>query len=267
MLDQYKRIWGGIKKYLFKDTRYFFLYLFRYFQGGYRHTCIFYDKQELSNLLKNGKSLIRLGDGEIGLVHFLKIHYQEYSDSIRNDFKNIISDYSNKSPYILAIPLFVNYSNQELRALGKGKLACWLPLKVTYELLFNKKATYADAHLFYRDYKFSELIVPLLNDKKIVLVTHARNKERCLNSAFGKRIAACVCSPEANAYEERERIMAEIIQAIGQITINKNECIVLMAAGLSKTIISDLAKQGYQVLDIGKGLEGYCENVSLEHQI
>jgi len=40
-----------------------------------------------------------------------------------------------------------------------------------------------------------------------------------------------------------------------------------MSAGLSKTIIYDMAGQGYQVLDIGIGLESYYTGINLENRI
>ncbi len=152
------RILKAIKKYLFKDTKYFFLYILRYFQPRYKHNCNFYSTDELIENIKNGKSLIRIGDGEIGLLHYLPIHYQKWSRDIRNDFLKIIKNYNENSPYLLGIPLFVNYSNTELRKIKK--LNCWIPLKVTYESIFNKYCKYVDAHVFYKN---------LFNEKKYLI--------------------------------------------------------------------------------------------------
>ncbi len=79
-----------INRYLFKDTGYFFLSLYRYLTPGFRNNATFYTDQELADLIKSGKSILRIGDGEIGLIHFCNAAYQVYSDAIRDDFIKII---------------------------------------------------------------------------------------------------------------------------------------------------------------------------------
>ena len=260
-----KRIFNAIKKYLFKDTKYFFLYVFRYFQNNYKNNCQFYTKEELVKLIESGKSIIRIGDGEIGLLHFLPIGYQEYSDSIRDDFLKIIKEYNDSSSYILMIPLFVNYTNEELKK--ENRFRCWMPLKITYELIFNKKACYFDQHIFYKDNQFKNLILPHILDKKIVVITNKENKEEIIKSGLLKNVFAWVICSNENTYEEKDKLKNEIIELINRSGFSKNNFVILMSAGLAKTIIFDLSKDGYQLFDIGKGLEGYYKNISLESLI
>ena len=47
----------------------------------------------------------------------------------------------------------------------------------------------------------------------------------------------------------------------------KTDFVILFSAGLAKTIIYDLCNEGYQVLDIGRGLESYYKGVSIEYRI
>lgn len=260
-----KKIVNAIKKYLLKDTRYFFLYIFRYFQSKYIHTCTFYTEENFLQELERGRSIIRLGDGEIGLLHFLKIHYQSYSDTIREDFLKIIRSYSDSSPYIIMIPLFVNYSNRDLKE--QGIFRCWMPLKLSYEMFFNKKATYFDQHIFYRDGKYSKLILPYLKKKKVLVVTNQNNKNMLQATEFNDIVYDYILSPAENAYEERLTIKEEILNKINTTEYSKEDFVIIMAAGLSKTIIHDLSFEGYQLLDIGKGFESYYKNESIENQI
>ena len=111
-----------------------------------------------------------MGDGEVDLIHFLKIGYQDYSNSIRNDLIKIIKNYRYNSKYILMIPIFVNYTNAELKK--ANRFSCFLPLKITFGMIFNKKAKYFDAHAFYRDNGFKDLILPCLQAKKTIVVTN-----------------------------------------------------------------------------------------------
>lgn len=260
-----KKTYEAIKKYLFKDTRYFFLYLFRYVQDTYQHSCKFYSEKEFLALLLARKSIIRLGDGEIGLLHYLPIHYQKHSNEIRNDFLKIVRSYSDDSPYLVMIPLFVNYTNTALRAIGK--ITCWMPLKLSYEMFFNKNATYFDQHIFYRDGKYEELVLPYLKNKRIVIVTNDNNKKFLQSTELNQYIYDYIHSPAENAYESKEEIKRDIVKTIEESSYPKEDFVIIMAAGLSKTIIYDLSFKGYQLLDIGKGLESYYKGESIQYQI
>ncbi len=263
------RLFNAIKKYLFKDTKYFFYYCFRYFQNNYKNNCSFYNELEIIKLLEGGGSIIRIGDGEIGLIHYLSISYQSYSDEIRQDFIKIIKSYNNKSNYILGIPIFVNYTSKELKKNNglHNYFRCWTPLKVTYELIFNKKVKYLDAHIFYRDGGFEKTILPYIISKKIILVTNKNNKDAILKTDFSKHIFSYIICPDKDAYGYREQIKKEIDRIIKDSDVKKTELVIIMSAGLSKTIIYDMSMNGYQVLDIGRGLEGYYKKESLAHLI
>ena len=256
---------NALRKYLFKDTKYFFAYLFRFYQNNYNHHCSFYNDEEFISLINNGKSFIRIGDGEIGLLHFLGIHYQKYSNEIREDFLSIINTYSENSDYILLIPLFVNYTNKQLKALHKFK--CWMPLKITYELIFNKKCQYMDSHIFYKDRKFEKIILPYIISKKVILVTNEENKIGILKTKFSQIIYKFVESPPNSAYEHRGEIEKNIKNIIFSSGYSKKDFVIIMCAGLAKTIIYEMSRDGYQIFDIGKGLEGYYKKESLEYLI
>jgi hypothetical protein len=260
-------ICNAIKKYLFRDTKYFFLRSLRQFQDNYRNHCQFYSEQELMELIKKGKSIIRIGDGEIGLLHFLPIHYQKYSNEIRNDFLKIIKNTNENSSYILMIPLFVNYTNKELQSLGYNKVRVWLPLKVSYEMIFNKKVKCFDAHIFYKDSGFKNLIFLYAKTRKIIIVTNQRNTDMIKQSELARDVFGYIVCRTENTYETRIDIQSEITTLINNSGIPKENFVILLSAGLAKTIIYDMSLQGYQLLDIGKGLESYCTGISLEHEI
>lgn len=263
-----KNIYKIIFNYFIKDTKYFFLYLFRYFQKFYKNNCLFFDKLELIKLLEDGKSIIRIGDGEIGLIHYLDIGYQPYSDSIRRDFIKIIKNYNDKSNYILGIPVFVNYTNKELKE-TKGLhnyFKCWMPLKITYELIFNKKAKYIDAHVFYRNSGFKNLLESFLKNKKIVLVTNKKNIEEISELSLPFVISDYVPCVDTKSYDFKDEIKNKIINSVNSLGDCKN-VVVLMSAGLAKTVIFDLANKGFQIIDVGKGLEGYYQDISLDNLI
>jgi len=261
-----RKIYKAIQKYLFKDTRYFLLYLYRYFQNNYHNNCKFYSKEEFLNLIKSGKSILRIGDGEIGILHYLPIGgYQRCSDSIRNDFLKIVKNYNENSKYILMIPLYVNQTNTELKK--AGRFQGYMPLKLTYEMIFNKNVKYFDQHAFYRDDGFKELIIPYIKSKKVIIVTNKQNIEKIKNSKFSDKSYQYIECPSENAYESRLEIQKNIVDLINKSGLSKSDFIVLMGAGLSKPIIYDMCEQEYQLLDIGKGLESYFFEISVQNII
>lgn len=260
------RIINAIKKYLLKDPLYFFLYTIRNLQRGYGKHCEFYTEKEIGELIKERKSIIRLGDGEMSNIHFLSITPQTYSNELRNEYIQLIKHYTNDSSYVIGIPIYVNYTNAELDKLGKGKKRLWMPLKVTFETLFNPKTKYIDAHVFYRDNRFNTLILPYIKTKKVILVTNESNIVLTKKSPFAEYVSYYVACPSINAFESRKKLKIAVEEIISTSGLNKNDFVVLLSAGSAKPIIYEMANSGYQILDIGTGYEGFTLNKSLENR-
>ena len=146
-------------------------------------------------------------------------------------------------------------------------MQCWLPLKISFEQIFNKKATYLDQHLFYRDERFKNLVFPYIQHKHIIVVTEEKNKKRINDSELSKSLYAFVNSPSTNAYEARDKIRDEITSIITTSPYKKEDFVILMIAGLAKTIIAELSSQGYQLIDWGLGNETIGKNISIEYLI
>jgi len=265
-MEKLIRSYNAIKRYLFKDTKYLFLYIYRYFQNNYHNNCKFYTDEEFTNLIKAGKPILRLGDGEMSLIHFLPTpdnSPQVYSDSIRNDFLKIIKNYTNDSKYILGVTPHVNYTNTQLKNMGRWEVC--RQMKITYELIFNKGAKYFDSFAFYRDGGFEKFLSQYIKTKRVIIVTNEENKKNIMDSDLSDDTYLYITCKDKNTYEDRLKIQNEIINLIDKSGLPKNNFVVLMSAGLSKTIIYDMSDQGYQLLDIGRGLENYYSKISIEH--
>jgi hypothetical protein len=260
----FKIIVSFFVKYFFKDTKYFFYYVFRFFDKSYTNKTLFLNEENFIENLKKGKSFIRIGDGEIGMVHFRDIHYEPYNPSLRKYLLNIIKSYNQSSKYIILIPVFVNYSNLELKRINK--LFVWLPLKITYEILFNKKMFYFDAHIFYKDNSYKRIIEPLLKNKKTIIITNQKNIEKIKNS--GKDFDHYVVCPDEKAFAETENLKKEVREIYSKNNYEKKDVTCLVSAGLSsKSIIFDLCKEDFQMFDLGKGVEQIFSEESLEYLI
>lgn len=267
---------GFLKKYLINYTRYCLLYLYRLLIQEKKLNCQFYKTSEVIKLIDQGKSILRIGDGEIGLLRGRSILYQVYSPEIKHEFLKLIKNYNFNSDYILAIPIFINYTNKELDALpnpneDKSKKLCWLPLKISYEMIFNKNIKYIDAHLFYRFAENQKVVSHVLSlDKTFVFISDEKSIEELkkikndLN--ISQKIKFFITTPNQNSFEERQRIIQEIKDISQKNNLNRDNSLIIFKGGLVKSIIAELSKD-YQIIDVGYSFTSYLRKEGLDYLI
>lgn len=259
------RIINFIKRYLLKHPLYVISYVSTYFLKGFAFNEHFYTKEEIKNFVLNGKSIIRLGDGEINLLLDLKNHYHKFSPKLKNMIREIISGYSFESSYVLSIPRFINFRNEELQKIGK--LNVWMPLKTMFFLVFPKKISYMDAHNFYYDNYFEDVISPIIKNKKIILITKKETIEKQKNSNYIPwENISYIETPEANAIDFYEDIKLSLNKEL--LNYKKGEVVLLVAMGpVGKYLIFEYGNIGYQGIDIGVAIENIFTGESIQHLI
>ena len=256
-----------IYRYITHDPLFVFQYALAYFQKGYTNDAKFYSDQELASCLQSGKSVIRIGDGEIGLLHGRDISYQKADKGLVEYLRKSIAEYTSESPYILAIPVFVNQTNTEL--IKKNVLRCWLPLKIEYRRSFKKEVAYADAHFFYYKNKFETYLEEYLENKKLIINTTQENINR-QKSAIEKQFTVLgwveAKSPEPfDLFNETQKQIDEIVKRYdGDM---KDVALVLSSGPMSKALAYIYAKKGIQAFDIGKGFEHIYNSNNFESNI
>jgi len=259
------RIINFLKRYLLKHPIYVITYASAYFLKGFAFKEHFYTREEIKSLVLNGKSIIRLGDGEINLLLDLKNHYHKFSPKLKNMMREIISDYSSDSSYILSIPKFINYRNEELKKIGK--LNVWMPLKTMFLLIFPKKVSYMDAHNFYYDNYFEEVIAPIIKDKKVILITKKETIEKEKNSSrVPWEYVSFIETPEENAIDFYDDIKKSLDKEL--LNYKKEEVLLLVAMGpVGKYLIFEYGDIGYQGIDIGFAIEKIFTGESVQYLI
>lgn len=216
--------------------------------------------QGLANKIKDGKSFIRFGDGEVHILNGGKIHYQTYDKRLSDIFKESIQTYTNNSPYIIGLPYFINMTNAELRKIGQ--LRTWMPFKAMYTILFPKMEVYADAHFFYYDKFFEKYIEEYMFDKCIIVVT----KETTIASLKSNRkipftIDSHIIAPEFNSFAKYDYLLHEVKETVKNNSNANKKAVVLVAVGpASKALVYELSKEGIQAIDIGIGVEYMYQN-------
>lgn len=254
--------------YLFSDTSYLVRYIFRFYQDSYREHVQFLTDRETVAFVERGGSFLRMGDGEIGLIHGNPIHYQRFSPEIKKKLLQIIAQYNEGSSFRIGLPLFVNFTNYELRNLEKSNmLNCWLPLKVTFDMIFPRNVPYVDAHLFYRDGKFESLLLPYLRKKKLILVANEESLCWVKKSDIHNSVGVYITCPPADAFEMGEKLVESIRIAALSMVSPRADIVVLLQAGLAKLYVPEIAALHLQVIDAGKGFDGYVRGESLEWHI
>lgn len=262
-----KKIPPFLKRYLFVDPLFVFYYAWAYFQKTYATEVKFYSREDIKNLICAGKSFIRLGDGEIGMMHGSFIHYQKYEKDLDRGFKKIIYDYNNSSSYILAIPIFASYSNTELLKV-ENKLRCWLPLKIEFNRRFNKNMMYGDAHIFYYKNWFQENIAQYLKTKKIIVNTTQENidlQKKTLESEF--TILKWIPAQSPNPFDLYEETKKEVTNIIDTYDGNIKDLVILMSSGPMGKLLAHEFCHRVQCIDVGAGFEQLYNNINFEHRI
>ncbi len=232
------------------------VYIFTYFLPNFNQSVIFYKKKEVERLLKEGKSIIRLGDGEMYILISTAMEFHASNQILRKKLHNIVKRYSKNDPFVLALPSQITESNLELKK--RGIKDVWHASKVVYFISFPKRQKYADALMFYPRYDkktFSEVVLPFLEDRVLIFVTKGVTIEKIKESDVFHKRSAYVVTPEKQAFDSYDYIKGNIDLACSKFS-DKKEIVLLFALGpVGKVMAAEYSEQGYQCIDIGKGLD------------
>jgi Glycosyltransferase GT-D fold len=253
-----------IKKYLFIDPQFVFLYARAYFKDDDKIDVKTLSEGETVANITAGKSFIRLGDGEMALIKMIDIHFQKAEKALAKDLKEIVLEYKQESKYILAIPTrYINKTNKELKEIGLFR--CWLTLKAAYKIFFPKDIPCADAHAFYVSGFFEDNLTDFLKTKKILVITKKSDSESFKkNTADIYKDVKYIEGPSENAFEKLSDIKMKIDSILEQE--KREDIVILVAIGpASKVLAYEYSRLGIQVLDIGHGMEYLYTGKALDH--
>ena len=241
-----------IKRYAFKNSFYIFAYSLVFWRKRFNFKTYLLSEKELIREVKNGKSLIRFGDGEINLMLGLENHYQSFSPQLQKSMFDIVRGYTDCSPYIVSVPRFIHHTNSELRKMGK--LNVWLPLKV----MFGS---------FYYDGFFERTVGNAIAGKKVILITKKATIEiQKKNKSIPWKDLRFVVVPSEESLSSYDAIRANIDEVI--LSLDKKDIVLLFAMGpVGKKLIYEYSRQGMQAIDIGKVAEAMYTGESIEHLI
>ncbi len=243
-------------------------YLYYFWQNEFSVTASFFDEQELLAFIQEGKSLIRIGDGEIGLLNDKGItgtvFLQRPLSIFKRKFKEMVSTYHKESPYVLAIPKkYLSYHNKLLRE--EGKLRSWLPLKIMYILIFPKGMKYADSHIFYQPKFFEKNIVPIIKDRTVIFVINETKVEALKQKNFTRKIYF-VKTPPSDAGAKYIEIRKEIKEAL-LLYSDENPILLFSCGPIGKVLLYDFSLEGYQGIDVGEAANVLYEDTRIDYLV
>jgi hypothetical protein len=146
---------------------------------------------------------------------------QKFDPALRDFFYMLAKEYTPQSPYLLALPPYLNIENHLLETHDFHYL--WMPGKILFRLFFNRKATYTDAVFFYRKGAIENFLRAVSTDRHIIFVTNSTNIQKL---KFQEKdlvphaaTVSYVQTPDTSTFSVQNQILDSIRQVIGQRTI------------------------------------------------
>lgn len=205
-------------------------------------------------IVQMGKSMSRYGDGEMDIIRGKNLSFQSHNEVLQQRLREILkSDLEN---HIVCLPdIYGDYENRtdEFKTIFRTHLADGGREK-EYEF-FDMQKEYYDSFITrpYKDYEDKsdvkgrfDALKSIWQDKDVVIVEGDKSRLGVGNDLFaGVKSCIRILAPSRNAFSKYNELLEEVRK------VGKNK-LVLLALGPTATVMAyDLAKEGYQSLDIG----------------
>ena len=217
-------------------------------------------KETIEKIIKNKASICRFGDGEFRLLQGKDIDFQKYSQKLQNALKDVLQ--SDDDNIYIGINYHLFYPLFQMR----NKNAFWVKNYIKDNI--NKIKTMLDNKKIYYSAEFSSLYACLDNSYRHE--QHFNNLRKIWNKkdvvlVYGKGIfdnlkynifdnansVVNIEAPNINAFEEYDNIYNEVKKQ------EKNKLILLILGPTATVLAYNLAKDGYQAIDIGHSAKDY----------
>lgn len=209
-------------------------------------TKIFIDEDLINYIMKNKLSLIRFGDGEYRIMYSKKsIHYQDYSELLRNELLAIFKNYSVNSKYMICIPSF--FKNNCLWFIkNHSKYAmCFAKPRLVFRKKQNSKLEYGDSFIFGKNKE--EIYNKIWKNKNKIILIHNNEKwVNQFNKKYKKNAIFIKCS-KTNSYKQINNIEQRVLN----IRDVKDYLILISSGPMAKILAYRLSNKGIQAIDVG----------------
>lgn len=209
--------------------------------------------ETVDEIIKNRKSVIRFGDGEIIIIRGKNIGFQKSDEKLRNSLIEIASSKSDN--LLLCIP---DVFNSLLAYTPPAKLF-WeshlLSHRNVWLKYFSINNIYGNAFISrpYMDYKdkvsskiYFDKIKSIWFERDVILIEGRYTKNGINNDLLNgaKSVNRIIC-PEKNAFSCVDEVVNEAIKK------NNNNLFLVSLGPAAKSIVFELQKKDYWAIDIG----------------
>lgn len=214
----------------------------------------FYNSEEtVDYILKNNKSIIRMGDGEFAIMSGKSIAYQQHSLELQKSLQDIVYDFvknPDDCPYLLAMPgMFLTCSGYSLLK-NIDYIKAWPKARYEFKKKYDFPVMYGDAFLFAKGNE--NIYSKIWKSDNIESVIFVHNKIDYANKfqyIYEKEVTY-INVPDKNSFEMRDEILSNILDAVSEV--KKENTIILISAGpCSKYLVKHLSEKGILSIDTG----------------
>lgn len=224
--------------------------------------------EETIQVINEGASLCRFGDGEITLIKGIDIPFQVASKELTDRLTEVLS--SNYKNICIAIPKFIFSPKNGLdewtcnfwKDNGKSFRDVVLKYISLSNIYYSAEVTVASAA--YENFdkeKYFKSFRNIWQDKDVTIITGSTVFDKIEYNIFDNaKSVDYVFAPSVNAFESYSEILEKAK------LIDKNRIIISILGPTAKIITYDLAKLGYRALDLGhiaKFYDWYKKNKSI----
>ncbi|MBQ8290035.1 MAG: DUF1792 domain-containing protein [Clostridia bacterium] len=210
---------------------------------------------ETADRITEGKSLIRIGDGEMRLMRGLSLGFEVPSDGLVSELKEVREIFSRMGdgcPYLLCVPRkFMNASALSLMK-KRHYVSSWAEARFYFKRHFSRSVTYGDAFIFSKDYPTEcDRILTYLGQRPVIFVHNSRECFERFKEAHGGAVHYLPC-PDTLAYEKIDELESAVYSIAQDNGYGPGDVRLVVSAGpCAKPLVMRTSKRGYQAIDTG----------------
>lgn len=210
-------------------------------------------EDSLNKIKREKKSICRFGDGELDIILGRKLGFQEYSSELAKMLEEILK--TNQNFCLVGVPDAINNFDNITEESENFWVDNMLRVRDTWLKYLNEDMTYCTANITrlyirYKDKsncgKHFSILKSIWKDRDVVICEGDKTRVGIGNDLLGecKSVRRVIC-PSENAFNKYNEILDRLKQ-------EDKDTLILIALGPTATILAyNLAKEGYQALDVG----------------
>lgn len=223
-------------------------------------------EETFSYIIDNDSSIVRLGDGEFGLMRGASVYFNDWRQKFNKDLqKGLLGILAAKSTnMIICLPGdHLTMTKEELEATGKGdEFRYWINSKVLLHKYVQNDRVYGSSFAFYpainTGIDYSKLKTYFLK-KHVVIITSSL--ERFKDISLGKS-THLIEAPKSDGWDKIDEIRETFHKLVKDNNYIPKEVLVMVSMGpAAKVFVYELAEEGYTAWDAGQFFDLAYKNI------